>query len=295
MTKKLIIEARINEYAMREDNPHVPWSPDEIADSAARCWEAGARIVHFHARDREGAPAHSPDIYAEIITKIRAKCDVLIHPTLGWFSNDEDPRARIGCVTTLARDPATRPDLAPIDTGSLNLDLYDRDAKRFSESARVYRNATDTLELYAKELRDWGVKPVLVVWSVGFLRRALAMIEMGLIDAPAYFLLNMTDGPYITGLPGTPEGLDTFLRFLPSDLAHEWTANIVGGDLLALTEHALRQGGHVTPGIGDFAYRDLGSPPNEEIVRRTAGIARKLGREIATTQEAREMLGLPIG
>ena len=293
MPKKLIIEARINEYAMRADNPNVPWTPQEIADCAVRCGEEGASIVHFHARTSDGAPAHSADLYAEIITRIRARSDVLLHPTLGWFSNDADPRARIDCITTLARDPATRPDFAPIDTGSVNLDLYDRELRRFEEAPRVYLNRTDTLELYARELRAARVKPILVVWSVGFLRRALAMIEMGLIDGPAYFLLNMTDGPYITGLPGNAEGLDTFLRFLPDDLACEWTANIVGGDLLALAPHAIARGGHVTPGIGDFAYTGIGAPPNEELVRRTAAIARDHGRAVATPDDARTMLDLP--
>ena len=123
--KKLILEARINEYAMRDDNAHVPWTSDEIAESAACCREAGASIVHFHARGPDGRPAHTIEIYVEIIRKIRSKCDALIHPTLGWFSNDGNPAARIDCVTTLARDPATKPDFAPIDTGSINLDLYE--------------------------------------------------------------------------------------------------------------------------------------------------------------------------
>ena len=105
MKTKMILEARINEYAMRDENPHVPWTADEIAESAARCREAGASIVHFHARNPEGSPLHGIEPYAEIIRKIRSKCDVLIHPTLGWFSNDDDPAARIESITTLAQDP----------------------------------------------------------------------------------------------------------------------------------------------------------------------------------------------
>src|SRR5690242_14409387 len=94
MKTKMILEARINEYAMRDENPHVPWTADEIAESAARCREAGASIVHFHGRNPDGSPLHGIEPYAEIIRKIRSKCDVLIHPTLGWFSNDDDPAAR---------------------------------------------------------------------------------------------------------------------------------------------------------------------------------------------------------
>ena len=290
--KKMILEARINEYAMRDENPNVPWTPDEIAESAARCREAGASIVHFHARKPDGSPEHSVEVYADIIRKIRAKSDILIHPTLGWFSNDEDPAGRTKCVTTLAKDPATKPDFAPIDTGTINLDQYDPSTKTFSHTERVYKNRTDTLELYAREFRVAGIKPVLVCWSVGFVRRAAALIEMGLIDEPAYFLLNMTDGPYITGHPGTPAGLEAHLRFLPKNRRLEWASNVVGGDLLKLTAMSAERGGHIAPGIGDYAYRELGCPTNEQVVGMAAAGARKAGREIASVEDTRELLGL---
>ena len=290
--KKMILEARINEYAMRNQNPHVPWTPDEIAESAARCREAGASIVHFHARKPDGSPEHSVEVYADIIRKIRAKSDILIHPTLGWFSNDEDPAGRTKCVTTLAKDPATKPDFAPIDTGTINLDQYDPSTKTFSHTERVYKNRSDTLELYAREFRAASIKPVLVCWSVGFVRRAAALIEMGLIDEPAYFLLNMTDGPYITGHPGTPAGLEAHLRFLPKNRRLEWASNVVGGDLLKLTAMSAERGGHIAPGIGDYAYRELGCPTNEQVVNMAAAGARKAGREIASVEDTRELLGL---
>lgn len=292
MTKKMILEARINEYAMRDENPHVPWTADEIAETAARCREAGAAIVHFHARNEDGSPLHSREAYAEIIAKIRSKSDILVHPTLGWFSNDDDPAGRIGCVTSLATSPDTKPDFAPIDTGTTNLEMYDRATKRFHFADRVYTNRTVTIEHYAREFRTAGIKPVLVSWSVGFTRRAAALIEMGLVQEPAYFLLNMTDGDCLTGHPGTPEGLDAHLTFLPRDRRVEWAANIVGGNLLNLTEMAARKGGHLAPGIGDYPYRELGCPSNEEVVRIAARTARAAGRELASPDDARELLGI---
>lgn len=291
--KKMILEARVNEYAMRDENPHVPWTADEIAECAARCREAGASIVHFHARKPDGSPEHSAAAYAEIIRKIRGKCDILVHPTLGWFSNDADPAGRIACVTTLARDPATRPDFAPIDTGSTNLETYDPATRRFAHADRVYTNRTDTLEHYARAFRESGIKPSLVTWSIGFTRRALALIEMGLVETPAYMLLNMTDGPYITGHPGTLAGLDAHLGFLPADVPLEWASNVVGGDLLQLTAASAERGGHIAPGIGDYPYKELGCPANEAVVALAAERARAAGREIATPDDAREMLSLP--
>ncbi len=290
--KKMIIEARINEYAMREDNPHVPWTPDEIAETAARCREAGASIVHFHARNEDGSPQHSVEAYAGIIRKIRARCDILVNPTLGWFSNDGDPAGRIRCVTTLARDPATRPDLAPIDTGSVNLDSWDPRTRSFDHAERVYINRTDTLQMYARDFAASGIKPQLVTWSIGFTRRAVALMDEGLVAAPAYFLVNMTDGRCLTGHPGNAEGLEAHLRFLPRDRPVEWAVNVVGASQLAVAALAARQGGHAAPGIGDHPYRELGSPSNEELVRRVAAIAREAGREVASPDDTREMLGL---
>jgi 3-keto-5-aminohexanoate cleavage enzyme len=288
--KKMILEARVNEYAMRDENPHVPWTPDEIAESAARCRDAGASIVHFHARTPDGTPDHSVETYAEIIRKIRAKCDILVHPTLGWFSNDGDPAARSRCVTTLAQDPATRPDFAPIDTGSINLETY-ADG-RFAQADRVYTNRTDTLVTYAQAFADAGVKPIIVTWSIGFTRRALALMEMGLVAEPAYFLLNMTDGAFITGHPGTGEGLDAHLRFLPPGRRIEWSSNVVGGNLLKLARISAERGGHIAPGIGDFAYKELGCPTNEAVIALAAKEARAAGREIAGPADVREMLSL---
>lgn len=288
----MIIEARINEYAMRQDNPHVPWTPDEIAETAARCREAGASIVHFHARKPDGSPEHSVQVYAEIIRKIRAKSDILIHPTLGWFSNDEDPIARTTCVTTLAKDPATKPDFAPIDTGTINLDAYDPATQTFSHADRVYKNRTDTLERYARDFRAAGIKPIMVCWSVGFVRRAAALIDMGLVEEPTYFLMNMTDGHWITGHPGTAAGLESLTRFLPEGRRLEWASNVVGGDLLKLTTLSAECGGHIAPGIGDYPYRELGSPSNEAVVSMAVAMARKAGREVASVQDTRELLGL---
>ena len=291
--KKMILEARINEYAMRDENPHVPWTADEIAETAARCREEGASIVHFHARNPDGSPLHTVQAYADIIRRIRSKCDILVHPTLGWFSNDEDPAGRINCVTTLAKNPATKPDIAPIDTGTVNLETYDSDTRTFSHADRVYKNQTDTLQHYAREFNLAGIKPVLVCWSVGFVRRAAALIQMGLVKEPAYFLLNMTDGPYLTGHPGTAEGLDALCRFLPAGPQIEWASNVVGANLLNLAEISARQGGHLAPRIGDYAYPELGFPPNEEVIRIAARIVRSTGREIASPDDAREILGLP--
>ena len=83
MSKKLIITVRVNEYMSRDINRNVPFTPDEIAETAAECRAAGASIIHFHARNPDGGKCHTPEVYAEIVAKIREKCDILIDSTLG--------------------------------------------------------------------------------------------------------------------------------------------------------------------------------------------------------------------
>lgn len=290
--KKLILEARINEYSMRDHNKNVPWTSDEIAETAARVREEGASILHFHARTVDGQPLNTFEAYDEIIRKVRAKSDILILPTLGFISNDSDARKRIDNVVRLARNPATKPDIAPIDTGSANLESFEVKGAEVGFSERVYVNTTDSLIHYAKELRKAGVKPKLVSWSVGFTRRALMLMDLGLIDNPGYMLFHMTDGRTITGHPGTVKGLDAHLMFLPENKRIEWTANVLGGNLLALADTIARRGGHLAMGIGDYPYPELGHPTNEVLIRETVRIIRAAGREPATPDEVREMLVL---
>jgi uncharacterized protein (DUF849 family) len=202
---------------------------------------------------------------------------------LGWFSNDRDPASRIDCVTTLSLDATTKPDIAPIDAGSTNLENYDTETKCFSYADRVYINRTDTLELYAREFHRSGIKPQLVCWSVGFVRRALALMETGIVSDPAYFLMNMTDGLYLTGHSGTAEGLQAYLQFLPFNFKIEWSTNIIGGNLLTLAEIVAKRGGHLAPGVGDYHYREFGCPSNEELVRMAAQKVRSAGRELVVS------------
>lgn len=290
--EKFILEARINEYAPRYPNKHVPFSPDEIADTAVRVREEGACILHFHGRADDGSPDNSVARYREIIRAVRSRCDILILPTLGFISNDASGRNRINCVLELADDPATRPDIAPIDTGTANLDTFDPESKRFSDIERLYVNTTDSLIHYATSLRSAGVKPKLVSWAPGFTRRAVALADAGFVDDPLYILFHMTDGPYLTGHPGSIEGLQAHLPFLPKNHPHFWTANVLGGSVLKLADFIARAGGSMAIGIGDYAYPELGCPPNDVVVREAVKVIQAAGRSLATPNDARQLLGL---
>src|SRR5689334_10658853 len=116
---------------MRDGNPNVPWTPDEIAQDAAEIRAAGASILHFHARQPDGSPAHDYDTYAATIRGIRQASDLLVHSTLGQITVQGDA-ARIAHILRLAEDPALKPEFASMDIGSTNIDVYDPEAKRFA-------------------------------------------------------------------------------------------------------------------------------------------------------------------
>jgi 3-keto-5-aminohexanoate cleavage enzyme len=292
--EKLIIEARVNEYAMRRKNPNVPWLPGEIARDAAECREAGASIVHFHGRGGNGEADNRYETCRDTILAIRQASSILVHPSLGYLTVSASFEDRFANMRKLSADHPTRPDIAPLDMGSVNADLYDARNSTFRNPGTVYVNSTDMLIEMAREFRKHGLKPSLVAWNVSFLRQIDAFARMSLIDEPLFVSLVMTDNILIAGHPGTADGLDAFLMFLPSDRRVVWAVTYIGGKLDGLLDKVLLAGGHIQVGLGDHPHADEGSPRNAELVAKICRRAKELGREIATPAEARVILQLPI-
>ena len=289
---KLIIEARVNELAPRDENPNVPFLPPEIAADAAACFEAGASIVHFHGRAADGAPDNRPEHYLETIRRVREACPILIHPSLGYVANDADAATRFAAVEQAMESPETAVHLAPMDTGSVNVDWWDPQAQRYATTDLVYRNSTATLLHFTERIRHHRLTPYLVSWNVSFTRQIDALLRMGAIGEPAYVCFCLTDGIMLSGHPGTEAGLDAHLAFLPEGRRIVWTVVNYKGDLLRLLDKILRAGGHVSIGTGDYPYAEIGAPTNAELIALVAERARALGREPATVEEARAILGM---
>jgi len=178
---------------MRDNNPHVPFTCDEIVRAAVQCREAGAAILHFHARKDDGSPDCTAANYARTIRAIRKQCDILILPTLGFTVNDKDRKQRIQIIQELAVSPETCPDIIPLDMGSVNVDKYDSVSGMFSDAGRVYENSTETLLHFVKILNDLEINVKMVCWGVGFIRRGIAFLRSGLIKHPGYFLFGVAD------------------------------------------------------------------------------------------------------
>ncbi|HEY8122398.1 MAG TPA: 3-keto-5-aminohexanoate cleavage protein [Myxococcota bacterium] len=288
---KLVVEVRCNEYTSRRANPHVPFSPAEIAADAAACREAGAAIFHFHAREpRTGAPAYDAASYGDSIRRIRAACDLLVNPTLGAVTVP-DPTQRAAIIPALAADPATRPDLAPVDLASLNIDPWDAERRRFLVEDMVYATSVAGLREIVATIRGVGVLPQAVLWNVGSARLLGAFLELGVLSAPVAAQLTLSTS-ILSAHPGTIQGLNALADFLPVGVPLLWSVSNGGGNLLPLVAAAIERGGHIAIGLGDYAYPELGLPSNAELVREVARIARGCGRELATPAETRELLGI---
>lgn len=289
VNKKIIIEVRANEYTMRDRNPHVPWMPDEIARDAAACREAGAASFHFHPRTFEGAPDLTYETYRTIIACVRDTSDILIQPTLGAFVQTTDPAARLGNIAHLAED-GLRPDFAPLDMGSTNADILDETGRHFLSESHVYQNSTGTLRYLAEKLRNLSVKPYLHIWNIPQLRLAGIFHRMGLLDGPLWMGLSHGGESAPIYHPANENGLRAYLGVFPVGVPIEWAANSFGASLLRFAPAVIEAGGHLSIGIGDHSYMEDGAPTNAELVRQAVKMARAMGREPATPEEAKALL-----
>lgn len=286
MDKKLIINVRLNEWERRGPNQKIPYTPDEIAEDAAQCHAAGASIVHVHARGPNGEKSNSPELYAEITRKIRARCDVLIHTTLGNVDNAGDAAQRVKHVE------ASIPDIATVDIGSTNMDRFNIAEQKFETTDKVYANSIESCMYFAKIMRDLGVKPSLGIWTISFMRTAEVFMDLGLLDTPALAIIPLCGGGRIAGHEATPAGLQAFFHAEPSGDRLQWAVCTKHANIFPAASVAIAHGQHVAPGLGDYQYPELGCPSNADLVAKCAALSRDMGRDVASPAEARRMLNM---
>ncbi len=273
MEKLIITAAVIGSAPTREKNPHVPYSPSEIADEALRCWRAGAAIVHVHVRDPEtGQPAFDKGLFSEVVERIRAESDMLINLTTSGF-NIEGPGVEERRLMPLELSP----DLCSLDIGSMNF------------RGRVFINPPDWGEMAARSMREAGVKPEIEVFDLGHVIQARDLVKNGLIESPPYFQICLG---VAWGADAEVETLLALKSKFPG--GSQWSVLGVGPSQLPMTTHALLLGGHVRVGFEDNLYLSRGvvAETNAQFVERTVTLARHLQREVATCEEARTILGI---
>jgi len=298
--RKVIITSAITGAAATPTmSEYLPISPQQIADDAVKSCNAGAAIVHIHARKPEnGEPTADLKIFREILEDIKRRCDAVVCITTGGAGS---PAERIAVV------PEFKPELATLNLGSLsvssNLALYERmKSKGFKfawEDKRlgggediIWENTYKMMREYATADKANNTKPELEVWDTGQLNSIKWLLENKLIDRPIHIQFVMGS---LTGMSATPSTLIYLLQKTKDDLGEfTWSVATAGKDQLSIAAITLALGGNVRVGLEDNLYCGYGllARGSYEQVERVVAIAKLLSIEPATPAEARKMLGL---
>jgi 3-keto-5-aminohexanoate cleavage enzyme len=253
----------------RAQTPHLPLTAQEVADEAARCREAGAAVIHLHARNDDGTNTQSAERFAELIDAIRRKCDCIIQPTTGGavgMSIDE----RAGPL-------ACKPEMATLNCGTIN----------FGDD--VFVNSRPDIRKLAAKIRAAGALPELECYEVGHVEEALVLAAEGVIGKPMHF-------QFVLGVKGAAPAREDVVQFLrtlvPADAT--WAVAATGRFQQPMTELAMRLGGHARVGLEDNIYLGKGvlSEGSAPLVARAAAYARSIGRTPVEPSRAREILGI---
>jgi 3-keto-5-aminohexanoate cleavage enzyme len=250
-------------------NPNLPCTPEQIAQSAIDSWNAGAAIAHIHVREADGTPVHNMEYYDEIVQRVQSETDMVLNLTTG---------GALGMTQEQRMETLTfRPELASFDAGSMN----------FGEG--VFLNPPNFLRELARRFTQYNVIPELEIFDEGMIGNCLRLINEGLLKPPFWwqFVLGVAGGA-----PATPKTLMHLVESLPPD--SQWSAIGLGRGQLPMNVMAVILGGHVRTGMEDNVYYRRGqlAESNAQLVERCVRITRELGRDVASPGDARRLLGL---
>ncbi len=275
----------------QDRSPHVPRSPQQIADSAIAAAKAGAAVVHCHVRDPEtGAPSRRLDLYREVTDRIRdADVDVVLNLTAGMggdivFGGVETPfpvadgTDMIGASERVAHIAECRPEICTLDCGTMN----------FAEADYVMTNTPGALRAMGQMMTDLGVKPEIEAFDTGHLWFAKQLVKEGILEPNALVQLCM-------GVPwGAPDDMNTFMAMV-NNVPDDWTfsAFSLGRHQMAFVAASVLAGGNVRVGLEDNLWLDKGVlAENWQLVERAGTIIENMGARVIGPQEVREKLGL---
>ncbi len=266
--------------ATREQCPAIPYTPKEIAEEARRAAEAGAAIVHIHARTPEGGPDWRLETFAEILSEVRSRTNVIVNFSTGAIGIPVEDR--------VAHIRELRPEIGALNMGSMNYAIYSEKKKAFYHD-HVFANPFKDIRFFLDAMNSSGVRPELECFDTGHIANTSPLIDMGVLKPPYQFSLIMG---VLGGIPGTTRHLQNQVDTLP-DGSH-WQVIGIGLNQWTLVAAALTMGGNVRVGLEDNFYVEEGrmAKSNAELVEKAARLARDLGRAIAKIEEARKILCL---
>ena len=281
---KLIIEASVNESASKEDNPHIPYGPEEGARDGIASAKAGAAIVHYHARDQDSGENlwdRGAEMYLECYRLIREECpDVIVYPTQRSARPEDVPH-----LFELARDPEEGLELATVD-------VFPEGGLTGDDSSRVVA--------HLEELRKHNVAYSIGVRTIGHMRHIARYRELGLLDGT--LILKIFWDERSLGPPPGMRGLQMYRDLVPQGVTCQWFNTVYDGipgepTLRRTSSLAAATGGHIRTGIGENPLLDgkrgAEAYTNVDHVEMAVQMGQLAGREIATPDEARTILGMP--
>jgi 3-keto-5-aminohexanoate cleavage enzyme len=256
--------------------PAIPYTPVEIADEAKRAYDAGAAIVHVHARTNDGLPTWDVDTFRHIKDEIQARCPVLINWSTGGIGPMEGRVKHLGL----------RPHIAALNMGSMNYAKWRKDKKDFAFNF-VFANPFTDIIAFAKAIAEAGAKPELESFDTGHVASAEVLVDLGLLEAPHHYSFIMG---VLGGIPATARHLAFQAENVPK--GSRWKVIGISRDQWPLAMAALALGGDVRVGLEDNFYMPDGemARSNGDLVAVAARMVALSGRSVATRDEARQIL-----
>jgi len=269
--KLIITLAPTGMIPTKKETPHVPITPEEIAEDTYQAYKLGVSIVHVHARDEAGQPTFKKEVFEKIFTEIKRKCpDILICATTsGRVHPQVEHRSEVLDLY---------PEMASLTLGSLN----------FVQHPSV--NSMETIKKLATIMKERNILPELEIFEPGFVNTARYLTKKNYLKKPLHFSLLLGS---LGSIPAGISDLSYLIQSLPSE--SNWSATGIGRFQTQINVAAILMGGHVRVGVEDSIYYNY---PKEELatnaslVERIVRIAKELNREIATPKETREILGI---
>jgi uncharacterized protein (DUF849 family) len=299
MKEKAVITAAISGAIHTPSmTPYLPITPQEIADDSVRAYEAGAAICHVHVRDPEtGRPSTDLDLFRETITRIKSKCNMIICITSGGALG-ATPEQRLMPVSTF------KPELGSFNAGSVNFALFHA-LDRYNEfkfdwekqyltmtEDFIFPNTFKSMKGFARIFNEVNTKPEFEIYDAGMINNVAFMIKKGYVKKPVYiqFVMGVLGG--ITPSSENLLFLVDYTKKLIGDF--EFSVCVAGRAQFPLCTQSLLVGGNVRVGLEDNLYLEKGvmAKSNAEQVAKIVRIAKELGIEPATPDEARKILGL---
>lgn len=280
--ERVVISAALTgALTTRDQCEAIPYTPAEIAEEAAAAREAGAAVAHIHARTDDGDPTFSTETYREIYEEVRDRTDIIINFSTGAVDEPVETR------TDYIRDVS--PDIAALNMGSMNYAKYSDRRGEFVFD-QVFDNSFSEIQAFLSAMNDAGVKPELECFDTGHIGNIRPLVKQDKLTHPIQFSLIMG---VLGGIPATVENLAHQVRQLPDDAT--WQVIGISRDQWPLVGAALSMGGNVRVGLEDNFYLPEGemAESNADLVARAARMARDVGREPATPDEAREVMEVP--